>query len=503
MDKIDNLHALNLYRPRRIYEGQEFPSIMAYIYYHILGKDKLHYRRMYEFYQDNPDNYEDLEQVFDGLETACRTNIIKNALDKGYKARILAHHNQIEEIKNAAVHTTRFDIELIHDIIKKICVRYQTKLTAKQKNALFTNYKIHETLNHMLSQGYDIKLFSNKDHKEILETLTQSHTDPLWEYKKNMFLLFYNNFPLKKVQDCALVEEEIKNPGTMVTKLRRNYILKSSLGMPEKKTLNDYIKQRIEDEKIKEMTRIYLNDKYSEYKFKNQDLLDQEWEEYINIKYLEILEDLTREEKQNLLDEYETVNHSEHHLKFIQELQNQLISDEEEQSLRENSYIPMEEEEPINEIFESKTQKELMKELEMGVESNDEEELPINNLDFLDPDHQEFIIVDSLLYPSISAYVYTKLLQWIEKNKLVYPLIMNTRPKKKMLLQDFKSTDRLIELCKQKYNERKVFYGLKILHVLLDNMLFCDQLLALDTGKIYIIMNDTVLGVDKQGHGGK
>ena len=78
---------------------------------------------------------------------------------------------------------------------------------------------------------------------------------------------------------------------------------------------------------------------------------------------------------------------------------------------------------------------------------------------------------------------------------------MNTRPKKKMLLQDFKSTDELDELCKQKYNERKVFYGLKILNVLLENMLFCDQLLALDTDNIYVIMNDTLLGVDRQGNG--
>ena len=375
MNKIDKSHPLNPYCPRKIYvenEKEEFPSVMAYIFIHILGnKDKLHYRKIYEFYINNPDNYEDLEQVFNTLETACRTTIIQNALNKAYKAKILANYNQIEEIKNAVVQANRFDINLIQNTVKKICDSYQTKLTEEQKNILFTNYKIHETLNYMLSQGYDIKLFSNKNHKEILETLTQSHTDPLWEHKKNIFLLYYNNFPMKKSQDCALVDEEVKNPGTMVNKLRRSYILKSSLGMPEKKTLNDYINQRIEDEKIKEMIRIYLNNKYLEYKFKNQDLVNQEWEEYIDMKYLEISQDLTHGEKLKLLENYNMVNHSEHHLKFIQELKNQLISDEQEQELRESLNISYGPKMPSKEIitFESKTQKKLMEELEMGIES--------------------------------------------------------------------------------------------------------------------------------------
>ena len=517
MNKIDSVHVLNPYRPRRIYlknEKEEYPSIMAYIFNHILGKNRLHYKKLYEFYQKNPTKYTELKQVFDNLELTCRKDIIQKALENAYKVKILDNYNQIQEIKNTVIQSDRFDTELIQDIIKKLCDHYDSKLTEEQKNILFKIYKVHETLIYMLSQGYDIKLFINKNCEEILKILNQTHADPLWEHKKNLFLIFYNNFPMKKshvlqkVKNCPLVEAEAKNPGQMVYHIRRNYIIKSSLGLPEKKTLNDYINQRIEQEKIKEMIRIYLNDKYKEYKLLNQELINKEWEEYINTEYLKILTDLTFEEKYNLLENYTNItDHSEHHLKFIQELKNQLISNEEEEELRANSNQSQQEiiPESIKEIaFESQTQKKLLQELEMGMESDNDSDEPIDNkLDFLNPDHKGLMLIDSMVYPSISVYVYTKLLQWIEKDKLIniYPLIIQTHPKKKLTVKDFKSLNELEILCKQKYNERKVFYGLKILNALLENILFCDQLLALNTDPIYIIMNDKLLGIDEHGNG--
>ena len=505
MNKIDYMHVLNPYQPRRIYvknEREEFPSIMAYIYYHILGPSS--YKKLYTFYKNNPKNYSDLKQVFEELEISYRENIIKDALYNAYKAKILVNYNKIDEIKNSVIQTNRFDNKLIHDIIPKVCSNYQTKLTEQQKNILFKSYKIHETLIYMLAQGYDIKPFINKDNNEILQTITESHIDPLWDHKKNIFLMFYNNFPMKRSQVLLNIDSYplIKNQKSMAYKIRRNYILKSALGMPEKKTLNYYIKQRINNEKIKEMIRIYLNEQYKEYKYTNRDMIDNEWDEYINLKYNEIEADLNLEEKKNLLENYKKIDHSEHHIKFIQELENQLISDEEEKELRVTPEINIVLEQPMEKIsFESETQKNLMKELEQKQEQ-EEQTNKDTDLEFLNPDHNELIVIDSLVYPSISMYTYTKLLQWIEKDKLinVYPLIIQTSSKKKKI-QDFKSINELEILCKQKYNERKVFYGLKVLNVLLENLLFCDQLLALDTGSIYMLMNDSLLGVDKYGNG--
>ena len=95
--------------------------------------------------------------------------------------------------------------------------------------------------------------------------------------KKNEFMKFFNS-----IDSNSIICTNQKLSPNLVQDLRQKYLSKSYLGMPEKKTLADYVKLRIKNEKIKEMIKKFLDEKYAETKAQNTDLINSDWEEEFN-----------------------------------------------------------------------------------------------------------------------------------------------------------------------------------------------------------------------------
>ena len=296
MFRIESNNYLSPYNPMAIYmetEKCEYPSVMAYVYHHLLGNDIKNLEKLFEFYRKKQ-NFSELQSVYEELYEKHKDNFFKNRLEEAYIKVILTNFNNLDKKEWPTVYTTQFNNDVINEILKKLHANYVKKLTRDEKNQQIKYVKIQDSLKFLLSQGYDIQCFLGKTHDEILESLTQENEDdPLWKKKKYEFLKFYNNLNPSKPSPSF-----ISSPN-MVQDIRQQYLLKSPIGMPEKKTLNDYINSRIKREKIKEMIRLFINEKYAETRSKNTKLVDDDWEEEFNNYAEKMIKSMTLEKKNN------------------------------------------------------------------------------------------------------------------------------------------------------------------------------------------------------------
>jgi len=495
---------------------------MAYVYFHLLKGQPKHLHEFYKFYKTFK-KYTDLEHTFEILNTQRQDHFKKEALAKAYKVKISNNFNQLTEI-NVNV-DSRFDSKIISEILTNLKEKCNKKLTDEQKDKLFKIYKVQEALVFLLSQGYDIKIFINKNADEIVNMLKSSKNesgDPLWDRKKNEFLKYYNQLSktvkrgnvLCNLNSLPHIEYASSNPGEMVYIIRRNYVIKAPIGMPEKKTLNDYVDLRIQGEKIKEMVRIYLAKEYADEKFKNNDLIDEEWEQQVEKKAIAILANLSLADRHKFLELYETIpKHSDHHLNFINALNDQKISLEEEQDMSKNKTMELEKvPEIVEPSFETKTQQRLLHELEEGSDYDSDKSVASNddNMIILTPDHEQMLTIDNKSYSSISCYVYAQLLQAVTNDTSSYfDIFLNSKQavkneKYRHKLENFKKLEDIDALITQKFNERKVFLAKKILNALFlesDNWSIVEKLKNTGNAPIYVFMTDPILGVDAQGQG--
>jgi len=492
-------------------ERCEYPSVMAYIYNHLLGNKKKNLGQFFDFYRKNM-NFSELQDVYNKLAEQCKENFFKDRLSEAYKRTILVNFNNLEK-EWPTVHTTEFNNDTINEILQKYHTKYITKLTKDEKDKHLKYFKIKKTLKFLLSQRYDINCFSGKSLDEILESLKLSDKeDPLWDRKKCEFMKFYNKLDSDKI--CLKKLDSL--PSNLVENLRKEYISRASLGMPEKQTLNDYIKKRIENEKIKEMIRIFLNEKYADAKAKNTQLINEDWEHEFNDYAQKMLQDMDIEEKKKFLELYEKIEeHSQHHLQFLEKLQEQMTENIDDESVKSESVksastqstTSSTEEEPK---FETETQKKLLEQLQMELNSEPEVESKeiIRENHLLNPDFKQLITMDDKQYGSIGCYVYAKFLDWISPD-LYYEIFTNPKDalkseKYRKNLDNFKSLEDLKKLCDRKLDEKKVFLAQKALYSLYfnkDKWHLRDQLVQSGTDNIYVFINDPVLGVNAQGVG--
>ena len=333
MFRIEANNSQSPFHPCSLYirnERCEYPSVMAYIYNHLLGDKKKNLGELFNFYRKNK-NFSELQDVYNRLSEQCKEKFFKDRLSEVYKRIILLNFNNLEK-EWPTVYTTEFNNDVINEILKKYHSKYTKKLTKVEKDDRLKYIKIKKTLEFLLSQGYDIDCFSGKTLDEILESLKSSNgKDPLWDRKKCEFMKFYNKLDSDKI--CLKKLDTL--PSNLVENLRKEYISRAPVGMPEKQTLNDYIKKRIENEKIKEMIRIFLNEKYADAKAKNTQLINEEWELEFNDYAQKLLEDMNLVEKKKFLDLYDKIEeHSEHHSKFIEKLQAQMTEDIDDESVQ-------------------------------------------------------------------------------------------------------------------------------------------------------------------------
>ena len=519
MFRIESNNYLSPYNPMAIYmetEKCEYPSVMAYVYHHLLGNDRKNLEKFFKFYRKKQ-NFSELQSVYEELYEKHRENFFKNRLEEAYKKVILTNFNNLDKQEWPTVYTTQFNNNVINEILKKLHTNYVKKLTRVEKNEQVKYIKIQDSLKFLLSQGYDIQCFLDKTPDEILESLKQENEDdPLWKKKKCEFLKFYNNLNSSKPSPSFVLSPN------MVQDIRQQYLSKSPLGMPEKKTLNDYINSRIKREKIKEMIRIFINEKYAETRSKNTKLIDDDWEEEFNSYSDNMMKSMTLEKKKQFLDFYEKIQqHSNHHLKFIEKLHEQLSSYPFEESPPQDSIrksIPTQEQllstfaqpsSPQTE-YETNTQKKLLEQLaensgaeNSGAENSGDENSGDENsrdIHLLDPEYKQLITIDNKQYGSIGCYVHAKFLEWISPNSYM-EIFYNPHSKN---LDNFKNLKELKELQQHKLNEKKVFLAKKALFTLFfnsDKWHMRNELLKTKSDKIYVYINDPILGVNVEAIG--
>ena len=215
------------------------------------------------------------------------------------------------------------------------------------------------------------------------------------------------------------------------------------------------------------------------------------------------------------MDLYEKINnHSDHHLKFIKKLQEQITENAPTTPASSATSLSQKDKEQDEEEpkFESNTHKKLLEQLQedfnLNKQDNSEETLKITEKHLLNPDFKQLITLNNKQYASIGCYVYSKFLSSIIPG-MYYEIFINPKlarkdEKYRKNIENFKSLEDLKNLCDRKLDEKKVFLAQKALYALYfnkDKWHLQDALLQTGDDKIYMMMNDEILGVNPQGIG--
>ena len=99
MFRIESNNYLSPFNPIAIYmenEKCEYPSVMAYVYHHLLGNDRKNLEKLFEFYRKKQ-NFSELQSVYEELYEKHREIFFKNRLEEAYKKVILTNFNDLDK----------------------------------------------------------------------------------------------------------------------------------------------------------------------------------------------------------------------------------------------------------------------------------------------------------------------------------------------------------------------------------------------------------------------